>query len=117
MRHIADDTVGHEVGCDSIATQAGHMRPQDTKHLIKELLDKAGRSSHLPNIAALSDEEEVEGPKMMIYPGSRNVTARGYVDTKGSTIGQLKDMISFKLKIPLDVRSKEERRLSGLFEF
>ena len=57
MRNVANDTVGHEVRGDSVATEVADVRAEDAEHLVQELLDEGGE---FPHVAALADEEEVE---------------------------------------------------------
>ena len=40
VRDEADDAVAHEVGCDRVAAEAGHVRSEDAQDLVEELLDK-----------------------------------------------------------------------------
>ena len=78
-----DDAVGEEVGGDGVTTQTAHVGPQDPQHLVQELLDEGGEAADLSDVAALPDEEEVEGAEVLIDLGSGDERARADVDAEG----------------------------------
>ena len=92
MGEVVDDAVGEEVGGDGVPPQAAHVGPQDPQHLVQELLDEGGEAAVLSDIAALPDEEEVEGTEVLVNlgPGDErtlaDVDAEGFVGAGGEEI-------------------------------
>ena len=50
VRHEAHHAVAHEVASDRVPAEAGHVRAQNTKNLVEELLDKCRQAAGLTKV-------------------------------------------------------------------
>ena len=94
MGEVVDDAVREEVRGDGVPPKTAHVGPQDAQHLVQKLLDEGGEAADLPDIAALPDEEEVEGAEVLVNlsPGDEraraDVDAERFVGAGGEEIGR-----------------------------